>query len=97
MSKEKSLFWLGVGVICIGSVDYGAEMPLPTEKIKESDLKKMLKDGRIGEKIAPVDNSLKALLAERDRKISDLGAQLDECHRKIAAFEALPEKKGGKK
>ena len=69
---KKELFWLGVGVINIDGKDYGAEMPLPVGSIDKGNLKKMIGDGRIGEKISTV------VVDGRDNKIAELEADLAE-------------------
>jgi uncharacterized small protein (DUF1192 family) len=72
MAAKKELFWLGVGVINIDGKDYGAEMPLPVGSIDKAGLKKMIGDGRIGEKISAV------VVDGRDNQIADLKAELAE-------------------
>ena len=105
MAKKKVLFWLGEGVININGKDYGAEMPLPVDELDPEALEKMLKDGRVGEKIAPVAafcegcagqektiNGLNILIVELESEVERLTGELEE-----ATKPAKTEKKDGKK
>ncbi len=84
MAKTE-LFWLGEGVFSIDGEEYDISKPLPVDKIGKDDLAKMKKDGRVGEKIAVVNDGDKALKVLQ-KKIETLeSAECEEC----AVIQAL--------
>jgi hypothetical protein len=99
---KDSKFWLGVGVIMIDGKEYGAEMPLPVDKLDPADLKKMEKDGRIGVKIAPVDVecaecvSHKNTIQAKDVLIVELNSEVERLKDEAKSAKKT-EKKDGKK
>lgn len=100
MAKRAALYWLGEGVKTIDGQDYGEGVPLPINKITDDDLKKMIKDGRIGEKIGKVESvSDKALTVLQD-KIKSLESEVfdlkskdcDKCEEFASKLAASDEK-----
>jgi vacuolar-type H+-ATPase subunit I/STV1 len=100
MAKRAALYWLGEGVKTIDGQDYGEGVPLPVNKITDDDLKKMIKDGRIGEKIGKVESAGdKALTVLQDKikslesEVSDLKSKdRDKCEEFASKLAASDEK-----
>ena len=93
---KKELFWLGIGVININGTDYGAEMPIPTKEINDADLKKMIADGRVGEKIAPVTDVAAAAVVTLQEKVAGLDVELAKAVQEIAELQTQVESDGSK-
>ncbi len=78
MAKTE-LFWLGEGVFSIDGEEYDISKPLPVDKIGKDDLAKMKKDGRIGEKIAVVNDGDKALKVLQEKIETLESAECEKC------------------
>ena len=82
MAKAKTeQFWLGRGVIMIGGEEFGADTPLPVDKMDKDVLKNQKAKGNIGEKIASVGaNDLEMVNA-------NLASQLEEAQTALVASQ----------
>ena len=97
MAKD-NLYWIAPGVVSIDGKDYGAEMPLPVDKIDKDVLKRMIKSGKVGKLISAVKlfcedcASHKNTIKARDILIAELESEV----KRLKAV-GKSEKKEGKK
>ena len=96
MAKD-NLYWIAPGVVSIDGKDYGAEMPLPVDKIDKDVLERMIKSGKVGKLIAAVKPfcedcaSHKNTIKAKDILIAELESEVERLK------AAKKDKKDGKK
>jgi hypothetical protein len=95
MAKD-NLYWIAPGVVSIDGKDYGAEMPLPVDKLGKDVLKRLVKSGKVGKLIAAAKAfceecaGLKNTIKARDILVAELESEVE----RLKAVKK--EKKSGK-
>ncbi|MEE9499592.1 MAG: hypothetical protein V3V24_09665 [Nitrospinaceae bacterium] len=93
MAKGKDeLFWMGAGVVQIGGKEYGADDPLPTDKIPKAQLDKWLESGKVRGMVKAGGVGVEAILSNAQARVAELEKQLaDSDAAKVAALDKCAE------
>ena len=83
---------MGAGVVQIGGKEYGADVPLPVDKIPKAQLDRWLESGKVRGKVMTGGVGVEAILTNAQARIADLEKDAaDSNTAKVAALDKVAE------